>query len=276
MTIFKFLDLAFQLVLGVVDGLTNVVSSPVGFFRGDFLVRLAYLLRRLFRAPPGFLHRTLHLVEDSLVGQFIVANGLTNVLLYLSNSLVNFSSNLILIHGRLSSLGLNRNYLGDMSGGGHRRRVRNFPASVLSNPSRGLLVTRRLAGRRNILRACALKDLLRSLGLVRTIRVNGQENSAVFDAALIPLGFILGDSHSNEGTRKTADRASDAGSRKSCHNRSGSYEGSKSRNRQGTYSHQPSQSSAQQSSGSGARRSTLWGLGALLVGEVLRPLVFGK
>src|SRR5580704_8449128 len=134
MTIFKFLDLAFQLVLGVVDGLTNVVSSPVGFFRGDFLVRLAYLLRRLFRAPPGFLHRTLHLVEDSLVGQFIVANGLTNVLLYLSNSLVKFSSNLILIHGRLSSLGLNRNYLGDMSGGGHRRRVRNFPASGIKQP----------------------------------------------------------------------------------------------------------------------------------------------
>jgi hypothetical protein len=112
MTIFKFHDLAFQLVLGIVDGLTDVVSGPICFFRGGVPVRLAYLLGGIFRVPPGFLYRTLRLVDDSFVGQFIVANGFSNALLNLSNGLVNFSSNLILIHGRLSSfLGLNRNYL---------------------------------------------------------------------------------------------------------------------------------------------------------------------
>jgi hypothetical protein len=42
-------------------------------------------------------------VDDSFVGQLIVANGFANVPLHLPNSLVNFSSNLILVHGRLSS-----------------------------------------------------------------------------------------------------------------------------------------------------------------------------
>jgi hypothetical protein len=80
MTIFKFLDLALHLVLGVVDGLTDVVSSPVRFFCGSFLVRLFYFLHRVFRVPPGFLYRPLRLVDDSLVGQFIVANGFSDAL----------------------------------------------------------------------------------------------------------------------------------------------------------------------------------------------------
>jgi hypothetical protein len=52
-----------------------------------------------FAFPQVSLTAPLGLVDHSLVGEFFVADDLSDVLLDLSNSLVNFSSNLILIHG---------------------------------------------------------------------------------------------------------------------------------------------------------------------------------
>jgi hypothetical protein len=102
MTLFEFLDLALHLVLGVVDGLADFVSGSIGLVRRRFLVRLLYLLCGVFRLSPGLLHRALRLVDESLVGSFFIANGFSDVLLDLANSLVKFSRNPILIHGFLS------------------------------------------------------------------------------------------------------------------------------------------------------------------------------
>src|SRR5580693_7422339 len=99
MTLFEFLDLIFHLFLGILDGLADLASGPVGFFRGGFLARFLDLLRRVFRISPGLLDGALRLVDDSLVREFFIADGFSDALLDLSNSLVNFSSNLILIHG---------------------------------------------------------------------------------------------------------------------------------------------------------------------------------
>src|SRR5580765_956387 len=89
--------------------------------------------------------------------------------------------------------------------------------SNLANARLVLLVGANFAGRRNIFGTCAFKNFLRSLGLVGTIRVNGKQNSAIFDATLIPLGFILRNSHADQGSSKTPDRAANSGTGQSRH-----------------------------------------------------------
>src|SRR5277367_1783978 len=127
MTLFEFLDLALHLILGIVDGLADFVPGSIGLVRRRFLVRLLYPLRGVFRVSPGLLYRTLGLVDESLVGQFFIANGFSDVLLDLSNSLVNFSSNLVLIHGFLSFYQLKCSYCPAKYPAKSRRRVRPFP-----------------------------------------------------------------------------------------------------------------------------------------------------
>src|SRR5450631_4937452 len=86
----------------------------------------------------------------------------------------------------------------------------------------------------NILSARALQDLLGFLRPLRMVRMNGQENPAIFDAAFVSLGFVLRDSHADQSTRKAAYRSTDAGTCKGRHNRTGGYEWPQSRNREGT------------------------------------------
>src|ERR1035441_278061 len=86
----------------------------------------------------------------------------------------------------------------------------------------------------NILSARALQDLLGFLRPLRIVRMNGQENPAIFDAAFVSLGFVLRDSHADQSTRKAAYRSTDAGTCKGRHNRAGGYEWPQSRNREGT------------------------------------------
>ena len=64
----------------------------------------------------------------------------------------------------------------------------------------------------NILSARALQDLLGFLRPRRIVRMNGQENPAIFDAAFVSLGFVLRDSHADQRTRKAAHRSTDSGS----------------------------------------------------------------
>src|SRR5580700_12155827 len=85
----------------------------------------------------------------------------------------------------------------------------------------------------NILGARALQDLLGFLRPLRIVRMNGQKNPAIFDAAFVSLGFVLRDSHADQSARKPTDRSADSRSSKSRHNRSSGYERPQSRNREG-------------------------------------------
>src|SRR6202049_908116 len=84
----------------------------------------------------------------------------------------------------------------------------------------------------NILGARALQDLLGFLRPRRIIRMNGQKNPAIFDAAFVSLGFVLRDSHADQSTGKPTYCPPDSGSGQGCHNRPGSYEWTQSRNRE--------------------------------------------
>jgi hypothetical protein len=99
MTLFEFLDLIFHLALDILDGLGDLASGSVGVFLCGLLARFLDLLRRVFRISTSLFDGSLRLVDDSLVGELFVADDFSDVLLDLSNSLVNFPSNLILIHG---------------------------------------------------------------------------------------------------------------------------------------------------------------------------------
>src|SRR5580704_2542117 len=98
MTFLNLLDLVFQLVLGIVDRLTYVVTGPVGFFRSGLPVRLIYLVGCVLHIAPGLLYGPLGLIDDSLVGEFVVADRFADALLDFSNGLIDFSGDLILIH----------------------------------------------------------------------------------------------------------------------------------------------------------------------------------
>src|SRR5580704_5960271 len=54
----------------------------------------------------------------------------------------------------------------------------------------------------HILGASALQDFLCFLGPRGIVRMNGQKNPAIFNAAFVPLRFVLGDSHTDQSTRK--------------------------------------------------------------------------
>src|ERR1700674_2055092 len=86
----------------------------------------------------------------------------------------------------------------------------------------------------NILGPRALQDLLGFLRPLRIVRMNGQKNPAIFDAAFVSLGFVLRDSHADQSTRKPTYRSTDSGSSKGRNNRSGSYEWPQSWNCEGT------------------------------------------
>ena len=53
----------------------------------------------------------------------------------------------------------------------------------------------------NILRTGVVQDLLGLLRPLRIVRMDRQQNPAIFHSAFISLGFVLGDSHADQSTR---------------------------------------------------------------------------
>ena len=74
--------------------------------------------------------------------------------------------------------------------------------------------------------------------------MNREQNPAIFNAAFVPLGFVFGDSHANQSTRKPTYCSTDSGSSEGGHNRPGGYEWPQSWNGEGTNTEQPSQTAA--------------------------------
>ena len=95
--LFEVFDFLFALVLDVVDGLADFVARLIGLFLIGVLLRVGDLLRRVFGVAPSLFGCTFSLVDESFVGQFLVAYGFSNALFYFSNCLVKFSGCLILV-----------------------------------------------------------------------------------------------------------------------------------------------------------------------------------
>src|SRR5262249_2264615 len=67
------------------------------------------------------------------------------------------------------------------------------------------------AGGGDVFRARVLEDLLRALGFVGALGVNGDQDVAAFDLAFVAFGFELGDAETDERARDAAYRGSDRG-----------------------------------------------------------------
>jgi len=67
-TLFNSFDLIFQLVLGVLHGLTDLVSGLVGLFGSGFPVRFMYLPRGVFSIPPDLLYCTFTDARSRVLG----------------------------------------------------------------------------------------------------------------------------------------------------------------------------------------------------------------
>ena len=75
------------------------------------------------------------------------------------------------------------------------RLVSSAGRATLDVVIRFCAVGRRLSGGRNVLRSGVLHDFLGELYLVGSVAMDGQENSALLNAAFVPFRFILGNSH---------------------------------------------------------------------------------
>src|SRR5678816_4221885 len=133
-----------------------------------------------------------------------------------------------------------------------------------------------LARGRNVLGASAFQDLFRFLRPLGIVRVNRQQNPAIFYSPFIPFGFVFWDSHSDQGSREAADCAPHACTGERRHNRSGSDERTKTWYRKSTNTRQPSQPAAEQCARSSTGRGSFRCLRVLLVSKIFCASALGK
>src|ERR1700722_6246703 len=98
MTILELVNLLVDFVFCVGYGLIDLLPYIMGLLAGRFVLRVLHLLGGIFRVTPGFLGRTLRLVDHALIGQFVAADGFADALFYFAYHLIDFAFNLILIH----------------------------------------------------------------------------------------------------------------------------------------------------------------------------------
>src|ERR1700683_4456733 len=92
-----------------------------------------------------------------------------------------------------------------------------------ANPGLIALVAAGFARRGNVLGTGALQDFLGFLRPLRSVRMNGKQNSPIFNAAFVSLGFVLRDSTPEKSPRAAPACAPDSASCQGRHNRSGRY-----------------------------------------------------
>jgi hypothetical protein len=97
-TLFEFVDLHLRFLLGIFHGLADIVAHVVSFLLSGLLMRFTYLVCRILRVTPSFLCGTLCLIDNSLIGHFLIANGCADALLNLANDLIDLARNLVFIH----------------------------------------------------------------------------------------------------------------------------------------------------------------------------------
>src|SRR6202158_4612167 len=132
------------------------------------------------------------------------------------------------------------------------------------------VVRARLTGRRDILGAGRLQDLLSSFLPLGVLTMDRDQDPTIFDAAFVALSFVFWDAHSYQRSGDATDRASYSGSSESGHDRTGGDKRPQSRNSECTYSHQASHGSAEDNPGARTCRGSLRSLGAFLVRKILR------
>src|SRR5487761_293529 len=83
----------------------------------------------------------------------------------------------------------------------------------------------------DIFRPGILQDLLAPFDPVRVVAMDGHENSALFHATLIALGFVFRNAHTHRGSDEAADRAARTNAGQSGQNRTSGDKWPKARNR---------------------------------------------
>src|SRR5450432_193591 len=96
--LFEFLNLDLGLVFRVIHRLADLLPAPGGLFGSRFLVRFTDLLRGVLGIAPGFLPRTVGLIDYPFVGQLFATNTFSDALLHYAHRLIDLASHLILIH----------------------------------------------------------------------------------------------------------------------------------------------------------------------------------
>src|SRR6185369_4537887 len=103
-----------------------------------------------------------------------------------------------------------------------------------------------------------------------------EQHAAVLDATLVPLGFVLGNSHADERTNQPAYRSADPNACERGHDRTGSDEWSQSGDGECTDAGKQSQRAADRAASRGASGRALGCFRVFLVGKLLRALVVGQ
>ena len=96
--LFEFRNPALCLAFRVIDGLADLLTAPGGLRGSGFLVRFMDLLRGVLCIAPGFLRRSLSLIDHSFVGQLLAAHTFSDALLHFANCLSDLASHLIFVH----------------------------------------------------------------------------------------------------------------------------------------------------------------------------------
>src|ERR1017187_3951649 len=121
-----------------------------------------------------------------------------------------------------------------------------------------------------------LENILRLLDPLGVVAMNGNQNATLSDAPVIADRFIFGDTHTDEGSHESSDRASSTHTGQRRHDRCRRDERAEAWNGQRPDSNQEAQRTADDATRTCSRTGALRSLGALLVREVFGSLVVGK
>src|ERR1700694_3320513 len=131
------------------------------------------------------------------------------------------------------------------------------------------VVRARLTGRRDILGAGRLQDLLGPFLPLGVLAMDRDQDPTIFNSAFVALSFVFRDAHSYQRSGDAADRTSHSSSSERSHNRTGGDKWPQSRNSECADAHQPSHGPAEDNTGAGPCRGSLRSLRAFLVRKIL-------
>jgi hypothetical protein len=106
--------------------------------------------------------------------------------------------------------------------------------------------------------------------------VNGKENSSVLDGAFVPLGFVLGESHADEGSDESADCTADAYAGERCHDGTCGDEGADAGDSESADAREEAECSSDDAAGGGPGGCAFGRLGALFMSEGATTFVIRK
>lgn len=106
--------------------------------------------------------------------------------------------------------------------------------------------------------------------------MDGKQNTALSYTAVIALGFVFRDTHTDQGSNESADGATRTYAGERRHDRSGRNKWAETRNCERPYANEKAKRAADGSTSTCSRRDALRSLGVLLVRKVFGSLVAGE